>query len=528
MKNKVPVKVPVKVKRLLDEVVVGKQNYDRPQDQEIISKRITVREIIKNFERNIFVYPEEFQRDKVTTWSNFGREFISRVFSQFSTDHGISYIDKLHIAEWNDKSETQKQAVIEGGQRTRAFYDFFVSEHGYKLSNNLEIVYNGIRYDLSNKSYKDLQEVGKYDGNFKDYMDDVKARSFDVSYYRGFSIRELSKFFSDINNRVALNDQELRNAFGGEACVSIRRTARQNASPDPTNVDKLHPLFEIVTKRNKVCGRWMKIKSTRYEYEKILASLLLFEHNFHSNNFAITNNTLDLFYIEFACDTQDQKVNQERKKTYRNVLKRTLDRLTAIHNMVKMESVEKNTGMILTKGDLFTLYGLLYHLEYFFLRDKDYSINPRKFYKWFWNVHRELSRTSEIDKVTKKRVESQYGLKVRKGCLNKKDELVCVFNYWKSEFEKLQESDYDDIGITVKDKKRVLNDRDTLTIYLNQDCKDAVTGKEMPIDELCRGHVVAHSKGGKTTIENSVLLNHFDNNQQGAEHFEQYVERINV
>lgn len=518
MKNK----VPVKVKRLLDEVVVGKQNYDRPQDQEIISKRITVREIVKNFERNIFVYPEEFQRDKVTTWSNFGREFISRVFSQFSTDHGISYIDKLHIAEWNDKSETQKQAVIEGGQRTRAFYDFFVSDRGNKLTNNLEVVYNKVKYDLSNKSYKDLQEVEKYDDNFKDYMEDVKSRTFDVSYYRGFSTQELSKFFSDINNRTTLKDQELRNAFGGEACVSIRRIARQTASSDPDKVDKLHPLFETITKNYKVRGRWMKINTAHFEYEKILASLLYFEYNFHSNKFIISDKTLDEFYVEFSCNTNDENVNQERKKTYRSLLKKTLDRLTTIFNMVKMESVEKNTGMILTKGDLFTLYGLLYHMEHFYLKDVDYSINPRKFYKWFWHTHYELSKTKEIDKVTQKYVESQYGLKVRKAA-RKKDELECIFSYWREEFSKLNKADYENIGITVKDKTRCLNYRDTLTVYLQQDYKDAVTGKEMPIDELCRGHIVAHSKGGETNIENTVLLNSYDNNQQGIQNFNEYI-----
>jgi CRISPR/Cas system Type II protein with McrA/HNH and RuvC-like nuclease domain len=81
------------------------------------------------------------------------------------------------------------------------------------------------------------------------------------------------------------------------------------------------------------------------------------------------------------------------------------------------------------------------------------------------------------------------------------------------------------IGILAKDKRRTISDVEALTVYVRQNGKDAVTGEDMPIDDLVKGHVVAHSKGGDSSVDNTVLINKFDNLKQGAEHFDQYMKQ---
>jgi hypothetical protein len=321
----------------------------------------------------------------------------------------------------------------------------------------------------------------------------------------------------------------MRNAFGGEACVAIRKTARYDAEPHKTF--KLHPFFEVMpSSGNNIIGRWTKIKFKRYEMERALAELCLFEDDFDKNaQFDVNNKNVDALYERYS-----------KEGSFKKLLNTVKDRLTLIQNMVQFYAVQSNSGMILNKGTLFTLYSLLFHMEKYYF--KDYTLeyhDPRQFFMWFWLTHTDMGQLKVYDPIQNKYVvqinsaskknepvETDYGLKTRKGHREKK-ELEAIFTQWEMVFEKYvnDPEQLKNIGITVKDKRRTISDKDALTVYARQNGKDAVTGQDMPIDDLVKGHVLAHSKGGSSNIENTVLINKFDNLKQGSEHFDQYMKQ---
>jgi len=66
-------------------------------------------------------------------------------------------------------------------------------------------------------------------------------------------------------------------------------------------------------------------------------------------------------------------------------------------------------------------------------------------------------------------------------------------------------------GIIGVDPKRVITDRELFTLWMSQVneqgkqiCKDCE--KPIRFDEAIKGHIVAHSEGGATTIENTKVV----------------------
>jgi CRISPR/Cas system Type II protein with McrA/HNH and RuvC-like nuclease domain len=175
--------------------------------------------------------------------------------------------------------------------------------------------------------------------------------------------------------------------------------------------------------------------------------------------------------------------------------------------------------------------------KYYF---KNYTLeyhDPRQFFMWFWLTHTDMGQLKafdpvqnklvvQIDASTNKPVETAYGLKTRKAHREKK-ELDAIFSEWENVFEKFvnDPEQLKSIGIIAKDKRRTISDEDALTVYARQNGKDAVTGQDMAIDDLVKGHVLAHSKGGESSVDNTVLINKFDNLKQGSEHFDQYMKQ---
>jgi len=485
-------------------------------------KHYSLKYIINTFKTKSFEFPEDYQRAKVTNWSGFGRQWVSTLFGK----DGFSHFDKLHIREVMDDTGHVKLQVVEGGQRLRSIYDFFQDDSKYHLDDDIMISYQGKILNIGGMTWKELSNLRQYNQELDSYLEDVLVeRTFDVSLYVNYPIDEIADIFRKINNKTKLNDQEMRNAFGGEACVAIRKTARFDA--EPHKLFKLHPLFEVVTSSSgKPVGRWTKISFGRYEMERTLAELCLFEDNFDKNtHFAINIQSLDEMYERYS-----------KEGTFRKLLNNVKDRLTLVHNMVQLHTVTRNSGMILNKGTLFTLYSLLFHIEKYYLKSNDVEYeDPRKFFMWFWLTHSDLSQVKtfdpvknmtvvQIDPVTNRPVESAYGLKTRKAHRNK-DELEGIFNEWEKVFEPMVNDTVQlkNIGIILKDKRRTISDKEALTVYARQDGKDAITGQIMSIDDLVKGHITAHSKGGDSTVDNTVLINKFDNLKQGSQHYDEYM-----
>ena len=80
----------------------------------------------------------------------------------------------------------------------------------------------------------------------------------------------------------------------------------------------------------------------------------------------------------------------------------------------------------------------------------------------------------------------------------------------------LEEMDINECGITFLDTNRVFSAEMIEQVLRNQGYKCWVTGKPLDIKESVGGHIVAHSEGGKTTIDNCMVCHRDENRRMGS------------
>lgn len=80
------------------------------------------------------------------------------------------------------------------------------------------------------------------------------------------------------------------------------------------------------------------------------------------------------------------------------------------------------------------------------------------------------------------------------------------------------------------DSKRTLGIRDKQILYRNASkrCENPACGKKIDFDEMQVGHKTAWSKGGRTTLKNSVCLCYRCNKLQGTDSWATFMKKQNV
>jgi hypothetical protein len=83
---------------------------------------------------------------------------------------------------------------------------------------------------------------------------------------------------------------------------------------------------------------------------------------------------------------------------------------------------------------------------------------------------------------------------------------------------------FKDESVIVVDKKRVFGQDEIESALIRQMFKDPITGKTLTMHDAVGGHIVAHSKGGKTVRDNLVVLDKKDNSEGGSQNANDYIE----
>jgi len=80
------------------------------------------------------------------------------------------------------------------------------------------------------------------------------------------------------------------------------------------------------------------------------------------------------------------------------------------------------------------------------------------------------------------------------------------------------------------DSKRALGIRDKKILYRNANgkCQNPKCGKDIEFDEMQVGHKTAWSKGGRTTLKNSVCLCYRCNNLQGTDSWTTFLKKQGI
>jgi 5-methylcytosine-specific restriction endonuclease McrA len=78
------------------------------------------------------------------------------------------------------------------------------------------------------------------------------------------------------------------------------------------------------------------------------------------------------------------------------------------------------------------------------------------------------------------------------------------------------------------DSKRSLTKKELAPILRAQDDKCECCGKEITLKEAVAGHIIAHSKGGLSTRENTVALCQPCNSKQGDMNYYEFKELVST
>ena len=332
--------------------------------------------------------------------------------------------------------------VVDGQQRLRAVWEFFDGE--YKLSEDSDPL-DG--HDIANKAFSDLNP---------DVQHRLLSHSLSFIFLEEESDGEIEEMFLRLQNGSSLNSAEKRNAISGELMGFVRDTASS------------HRLFT----------EYVYASDKRYAHHEILAQMLLIERQ--GGPAAITHNQLKPMYEN---GKRYNKNSAEAKKVGR------------VLNFLARAFPQKSPE--LSKVNLISLYTVASEL----LAGFAISARAKEFGEWFvgFEKHRhsvdpqEDSELYDYTLAVLQRTGSVAAQKTRRETLLK-DLLKAMPD------------------LKPLDNRRLFTHEQRLAIYYRANRICANPNDNPDCAEICAwdnwhaDHIIPHSAGGPTTVENSQLL----------------------
>ena len=460
--------------------------FTKPQEYLVKAQIIRMRDF--HDRRGLYVTRPPYQRKVAWTTTN-QRHLLDSIFRGY-------YIPKLVLRQITVDNET-KHEVIDGQQRITVLQRFF--DDTMSLPESLR----DVRADLPGKTYSQLP---------KDVRDFLDYEQFDVDMVYGLEDPRNSRYqkiATDIFRR--LQEGESLN-YMEKAHARLDSLARNflvkyaddiafdycNYVPLEENVNK-HPFF-----RNVYRG-----KNDRMQHLAFLARLLVFE---------MKNGPSDIREREITdllADTEVPNGIGDESYETRQVAKKVLANLDYVHSIVKVDpDVLSGNGIIQMETEYFALsfYLLIRHLRLNYVLEGshlsllyDFLVDFHE--RWKWHRHEEEHR--DLLSFAENRQQSRANIETRDQIMRQ------LF------FEFL---DRKEISLTAKDPKRRFSEAERIRIYrrdrgICRFCVDEGRSPEaafVPWSQFEADHVLPHSKGGETTIENGQVLCRQHNRSKGA------------
>jgi hypothetical protein len=363
-----------------------------------------------------------------------------------------TYYAKLH-------SEGVKYISVDGNNRTRTLMKFF---------NNLLQLKDGHTYRMSGMTIPEFMNYTTTNSqSFKGLGDKLKEHikkiEIPVFVVNAATRQELHDMFIAVNNGVSLNPQEKRNAIVCKVADEIRNLAK-----------KYQKMLRLYFK-DKHCQR-------RIHEEFLVTALVHVAQGFASN--------ISLEHRDAAYD--DKSVETKKLGRLKEVLK-DMDALT---------QYETKTGTnrgIPSKASLLDLVMLVDYLQ-----NQNISIiDDSAFFEWFVE-HIGALRNDKSFIVYGADPRTFYGAQRATDKAFREARLAAL----------VARLDFlpDGVLSVPKDKKRFGDTKDRIHCWTKQEHRCPLTGKEILWEDVLDGnkthldHIIPHSKGGKTVLDNLQLV----------------------
>lgn len=461
-----------------------------PQTEYVITPQEIPLEYFHKY-KDAYVVRPPYQRKNV--WSDAKQKaLLDSLFRKY-------YIPKIVLREVRLDNKTTLREVIDGQQRIITAQRFYSDE--LKLPNSLK----DLDKFLPGKSFSDLPV------DFRQYVDTALKYSADVikniDNPRNANHQEIaSDIFWRLQQGESLNFMEIAHA----RLSSISRNFIVKYSDDITfdfdeykpldqNQDK-HPFFDII-----------KMKNNRMQHLALMTRLLILEEN---DGAADVNNKNVMEYIE-KFQQNDGVGNMEFEKLPH--AKEVLRNLTALKEVFKddpmLDDDEDTNGSeiqeLRKEYFIISVYMLLRHLKkHYVFGDNELTL----FHAFVIDFHTRWRAKNDNDMdiihFSDNRQQSRGNIEVRDRIIRQ------VF------FEYIKEKGF---SILTKDERRAFNESERILIYrrdngLCRKCQEEGNPEKdcrVPWSEYDADHVIPHSRGGQTDIENAQLLCRYHNQAKG-------------
>lgn len=406
------------------------------------------------------------------------------------------YIPKLVVREVRLSDDRTVNEIIDGQQRITTVQDFFNNQ--YPLPKSLDDVSD----DLPGKYYKDLDtDVRKFiDKSLKYQADVIKniEKPDDVKHQI-----IATEIFWRLQQGETLNYMEVAHA----QLSSLTRNFIVKYADDQTfdystyepidnNSDKL-PFFNL-----------LNVDNNRMKHLQFMARFVLIELG---NGYAdLSDRKIEEFINSAKTDKGIGDYSYEKNPAALEVLKN----LRAFYDIFKDDPIlDENNGIKELSVEYFIIssYSLVRHLRRHYVFDEAMKTTLRDFiYDFFqrWKTYDE-SVDTDLLSFSNHRQQGENDLEIRDRIMRQ------IF------FQYLNDNN---LEIIEKDKNRAFSELARIIIYrrdkgLCQQCllEDKPENEaKVSWSKYQADHVLPHSKGGKTDIENGELLCAYHNQSKGA------------
>ena len=395
-------------------------------------------------------------------------------------------IGEIKLAEWKDG-----RASIDGGNRKRAILAFITNK--FKLHK---------KSPWGQKSFAELTEVER---------ETIWNYQMRVIIYKNMSPRLIGNLFRTTNTVTPVNKQEMRNSYGDDPlAMLVRRTVR--VIREVSNV--IHPLYEICGGTDEEPNyRWLGFNNARLKMEDQLARILYRILEGETAGPA-PDNALNHMYDTVGPmweKNPDEQAKVEKK------LKAALD---FFHKVAVAAKSKRPNGLSMRQFSLLTR--LYFHMmgQYKSFKVNDYGDFWKGFAKAFVAVEKRrdlvnISGGYDSDRTVGEAFGGYLSFDRPEDWKHQ-----ATIDWFLEEFDPLN-------YITVKDPKRCYTAKQIEDRLIEQDWKDYIDGRPLKLEDAVGAHKIAHTKGGKTSLDNLVVISSEHNGAMGSTDVETYKQWYN-
>lgn len=379
------------------------------------------------------------------------------------------------VLTFRDLDDSRMQS-IDGLQRVTTGIEFVNNK--FKTLGSMDIPVEGRYIECPSTYWQDMYKDKNGDSLMNRFLD---QEFIVIIYDKSMTDEEAAETFQVLNFNNSLNDQEWRQARTHILAEYVRNNAR---------LKKLLPLFDL-----------LPIKSKRMNYDEFLVRCIAYEymHQQKSNSLGIYSR----YNNKELLDNLYNSISLENKDVLSSLTSKVEDRLNFIKRLFA-ELDDRQKKIIGNKfSKLNTLFTFTYALEESY--GKSYKIDSySEFAKTIIDAFLDLQDLKKHgDKTRDKTRFTELQSLFAPHEISERNSLLLSY---------IQSTECQPIS---KDEKRGFAISDMHRKWREQGERSSYSGKKIKFEDAVGGHIVPHSKGGRTTYDNLTILTKEENSKLG-------------